>query len=412
MMSRIALRCEGCENPFTARIGAAPTDLTRFYLLCPICGLPIRGRATGQELKEFKIEFEDAERMDAEIPRAPVVTVDPSVPAKRDADSDSGLGSFTMQTFLILLGDGLSDYFSDAGTAVDAATERWTGVRRIWTYYLDKSWILFDKAGKSTFPDWVVASTDLDRTRSAYRALEAITSRIVGTRAIGSTIFLDRYRRKDEAAIRVGSYGDLLRQDVADGRTQTLERDLFALVDTFARNYDIWALGRLPRHLPDSRKSSIIELTLFRDDFSQLRDLYQQGFELVCKSTRFVVAAQNTVKRGDPNDFGTGVPASLNAKQPPATLKAFDKLPNASRLAYVSAVPGWEGLTNLLNNRTRNAIGHATAHHDLRSGKIVSDIDPAGTPYLDFVGYVFDVFDAVAAAVQVLRTARVNALLD
>ncbi|NQW92387.1 hypothetical protein HQQ88_19005 [Curtobacterium sp. VKM Ac-2861] len=43
MVLRFPLRCVGCETAFTARVGVAPTDLTRFY---PPRGTRRRSRAT------------------------------------------------------------------------------------------------------------------------------------------------------------------------------------------------------------------------------------------------------------------------------------------------------------------------------------------------------------------------------
>src|SRR5690606_21452092 len=138
-------------------------------------------------------------------------------------------------------------------------------------------------------------------------------------------------------------------------------------------------------------------LVLYRDEFSTVRDLYQQGFELACKCIWPLVAAQNTVKRGSPDDFGTDHPTSVPVKSQVHSLAQFDKLPNAFKIAYVVQVPGWESLADLLNHKRRNAIGHATAHHDLETGRIVSDTDPAGVTYLGFLGQVLGVFDAMSA---------------
>ena len=101
------------------------------------------------------------------------------------------------------------------------------------------------------------------------------------------------------------------------------------------------------------------------------------------------------------------MPAGANLKANPKSLNAYDKLANAARLAYVRQVPEWEGYAALLNNRTRNAIGHATARHDLRTGRIFSDKEPDGVQYLDLVADVFGVFDALAISLQVLRAVRV-----
>jgi len=99
-------------------------------------------------------------------------------------------------------------------------------------------------------------------------------------------------------------------------------------------------------------------------------------------------------------------------KRRASSLAQYDKLPNALKVAYAAQVPGWDSLAILLNNRRRNTIGHATAHHDLRNGRIISDEDPLGITYLDFLGEVFGVFEAVTSLAQVLRAARIAASPD
>ena len=151
---------------------------------------------------------------------------------------------------------------------------------------------------------------------------------------------------------------------------------------------------------------------LYRDEFSTVRDLYQQGFELACKCIWPLVAAQNSVKRGSPDDFGSDHPAGVPVKQQARTLAQFDRLANSHKIAYAAQVPGWEPLADLLDSKARNTIGHATAHHDLQTGRVVNDKNPTGITYLDFVGQTLGVFDALSTLAQVLRACRVASSSD
>ncbi len=187
------------------------------------------------------------------------------------------------------------------------------------------------------------------------------------------------------------------------GSVPGLQRAVFELLDLFIQRFESWQMGLLPRVMPEERLPLLDDLRLFRDEFDILRDLYQQGFEMICKTLRFPVAAQNTVRRGRPDDFGSDVPSTLQRKSNPKTITAFDRLSNFEKLQYVAQVPGWDGWVSLLDNRTRNAIGHATARHDLRTGLVLSDTVPSGVSYLDLVAGVYDVFDALSICPQVLR---------
>ncbi len=403
------LRCPGCEQPFHVRFGVGPSKMARFYVPCANCSLPIRGRSHGQDLDSHRLEFE-AEVLPSEPSLEDTfVTVDPNVPSNYSATQRGELGTFPTMTLMLLVGAGreeaLFEVLSRSRSAVD---EVWPKVRRIYEYYLVEDWKHFDKAGKDAFNDWQTAATNHGRATAAHQAVWAVTAAITDDINDSATRYLHKFRNKHTAALRLTKYLHSSRADVASGLVPQLQRGSFQLLDRFIGHFDAWQMGVLRRVMPTNRLVMLEDLTLFRDEFDILRDLYQQGFETVCKTLRFAVAAQNTIKRQDPDDFGPDVPLSLNnQKANPKSLNAYDKLGNAARLAYIGQVPGWERYAALLNNHTRNAIGHATAWHDLRTGKIFSDTKPDGVQYLDLVADVFGVFDALSASLQVLRSVRV-----
>ena len=174
----------------------------------------------------------------------------------------------------------------------------------------------------------------------------------------------------------------------------------------------MWRSGRLPRWVDPPSK--LDELTLFRDEFPEMRDLYQQAFEVVCKTLRYPIAAQNVVKRHNPDAFGDEHPGItvVPERARPSTLRQFDRLSNAHKIAYVALVPRWARMAGVLDSRVRNTIGHASARHDLRSGRVVSNADPDGLTYLEFLGKVFDMFEMLCVALQITRTARVASSRD
>ena len=125
----------------------------------------------------------------------------------------------------------------------------------------------------------------------------------------------------------------------------------------------------------------------------------------------FALAAQNTVAWREPTDFGP-VPANVGIRTSPNSLAKFDRLSTAYRLEYLRQVPKWAAFADLLNSRKRNAIGHDSSRHDLRTGLVVGDVDPGCVPYLEVCVDVFGMFDALGASLQVLRLARIATSRD
>lgn len=408
MMMRYGVECHGCGESFEMRLGLAPTDQIKFYFHCPYCRLPIRGTSEGQELDEHKVRLADAtSKAASEYPGHPVVvTVDPHMPSMADADMRSPLGAFTMMTAARLTGKGAEEYLTARAFADDAVRGGWPKIRRIWAYYLAGNWSQFNSLGGSTFSTWPPAQRAHEQITIAHHLLVSFGTSICGEHGTATRTYIERLSTKHLAAASNEDYRSMLRAAEADGTLRDLERGIFDALSAFIVAYPAWEAAHLIRHLADDKHDELDALTLFRDDFVQLRDLYQQGFEMVVKTLWIAIAAQNVVKRSNPNDFGSTVPSALDAKSNPTTIKKYRGHPSAFKLAYVTQVPKWEQFTALLDTQIRNSIGHSTARHDLVTGRVVSDKDPGGKVYIRFVAEVMNVFEALFGALVTVRLAR------
>ncbi len=411
-MIRNYLGCRGCGNPFIARVAADSTDTTRFYIPCPNCHIPIRARASGQEFEDHRISFECDVLPPAESDDLKVVTINPYVPARYDSDFDQPVGGFSMMTLQYLLGDEALEYFAAEGTAREAVVEGWPRVQRIFQYYLAEDWVNFDRAGRDVFSDWQSVSTTHQRTTLASQAVGTHLSLVAGNMSEPAARFIDSYLRKHTAAIEQATYVEFMRAEGDAGELVALQRSIFELIGLYIERYEMWRSGRLVRWVEPLTR--LDDLTLFRDEFPEMRDLYQQAFEVICKTLKYLVASQNVVKRGDPNSFGDEHPdvAIVPERKRPSSLRQFDRLSSAYKIAYVALVPRWAAMSGVLDNKARNNIGHASARHDLRSGRVVSALDQNGVTYLDFLAKVFDMFELLAITLQVVRATRVTSSRD
>ena len=364
---------------------------------------------SGQELPDHRVKFECDVVEETDLPAEPrVVTVNPFVPSRYDADSYGGIGAFPALTLVSVLGDEKFLFFrEDRGKASSLIEELWPAVRMAFEYYMQQNWDMFDKIAQSKFGLESVGQTAHQRATIAYQGIAIVAVNVVGSSGDRSAKLFERFGRKHVAAIRHERYLTVVRDRGADARQ--IEHDLFRVIEHFIADYEAWEMGKLVRYVDDDASGVLDELVLFRDEFPLVRDLYQQGFEMACKCLWILVAAQNGAKRQDADAFGDDHPDSVPRVR---TLAQFDRLSNAHKIAYAAQVPGWECLTSFLSSRRRNTIGHATARHDLRSGRVVSDTDPDGITYIDFLGETFGVFEALVVLMQVLRAVRVASSPD
>lgn len=407
MVMRYSIICPGCDAPFVVRLTLAPSKMTRFYVPCPACRLPIRARSHGKELDSHRVEF-DAEWYRGKDEPTLVVTTDPHVPSRYDATILGQPGSGPTLTLLHLVGqERMHDLMRYMGGGRNAVDSWWPQVRRIYEYYLEGDWERFDKAGRAALKSkWQRVETTHERATAAHQAVGLVLSEIVGPSEV-SDRFLSRWMKKHTAALNSKDYIVFARSDAENDLISTFQRQVFDTIDLFIERFDSWQMGLLFRVMPGDRMLLLDEMRLFRDEFDILRDLYQQGFETTCKTLRYLVAAENTAIRGRLDDFGSSVPPLIRRKSNPRTVVAFEKLPNHDKLQYVKQVPGWEGWVSLLDNQTRNAISHASVRHDLRTGLVISDAVPSGVPYLNVAGDVYGVFEAIGLCLQVLRGIRI-----
>ncbi|MCG6567687.1 hypothetical protein C3E87_08630 [Tessaracoccus sp. ZS01] len=193
-----------------------------------------------------------------------------------------------------------------------------------------------------------------------------------------------------------------------------LEERILEEIMLFVEQAETWRIGMLARYMREDVDLEVLGWRVMRNEFAILRDLYIHGFETVCKNLGHMVAAQNTIKYGDPNIFGSQQPPNRpNARlSPPASMKRFEGLVNADKLCFVRVIPGIEHVAHLLDGSLRNAIGHSSARHDLTSGRIMADKLPQVLTYLDFVAKVSDIFEALALVAQTLRAQRVASSPD
>lgn len=413
-MIRYAVRCPGCDEAMSVRFGADSTKGTRFYFACPNCELPIRGSVRGDDIHTFQVQFQ-AEEIDyrALHEKAKVVTVNPFMPADSNADSLKAFGGSMTFTLHGLLGDRVMEFMAQRSNALEAIGEIWPPARRLYEYYLSENWGGFDATISRSFSDWNLPSgnTVHERATRAHQPSLAATWAVVPP-GDATTRFLERFMMKHQAATKQIGYRSYLKNEAVEGRIQALQRSVFDVVDLFISRHEMWLMGGMFGYLESGGVQDLERMTLARDEFGETRDLYQQAFEVLAKTLRYPLAAQNAVKRQDLNDFGGDHPPLVPVKQQPKSIAAFEKLSSAYKIAYLAQVPGWTAYAGILDSKTRNTIGHASARHDLRSGRVINEKDPTGITYMSFLGGIYNLFDALSVSLQVLRSVRITSSSD
>lgn len=288
--------------------------MTRFYVPCLHCEYPIKGRMYGEELEELRVEFDaDQVKIEDNVLDAPFVTVDPSVPSRFKGERGQ-LGTFPTMTLIQLAGEDKGHELLEVlQRGKDEVSLRWPVIRRLYEYYLAEDWKRFDKAAADTYEDWKPVLTEHERATTANQAVGLFMAGISGGSGEAAAQFVHRVGVKHTAALNKRGYRDALHVLAKSGEIKSLQRQVFDEIGRFVESLPSWQMGILDRYVTDEARPELAKLTLFRDEFDILRDRYQQSYEVVCKVIKIAVAAQNTVIRKDPTEFGP-VPAGVGSK--------------------------------------------------------------------------------------------------
>lgn len=300
----------------------------------------------------------------------------------------------------------------EAGRRVDASLASSNKVIRALEYYIDNAKAAYWRYVEREF-DWMIgpARHELALHGTAHHLWQVW----LGFIAFGPWVESPTHEAMQQmiaahaAGLTEGSYRDLLLECDEQGRLAEVDRSLLEATRALSQASAAWRSGYIRLGMPESTVDQLDELILLQDEFSRLRDVYQQVFESVCRTLWLAALISNLSRNGDPRDFsGLHYLDAQGTSRPVGSIRAFRKLPNAFKVATVQCSSNFGELFDGLDNRLRNAIGHASARHNLREG-VITNNEGEKLRYFDFVARVYGLTLPLSAAVVLARNARVLA---
>lgn len=146
-------------------------------------------------------------------------------------------------------------------------------------------------------------------------------------------------------------------------------------------HFDAFIVGLLYNEMPNDLKLKIDDYRIFRDDYSIVKTLYQDLFELTSQFLIFFGGIVNLSTRNDPGHYFTGI----------RSLNAFKRKTAFERFQILSEVPKLARLIGGVSRPMRNSIGHFSADYEPCTGNLRYD-DGNQQNYIVFLG---DFFSAV-----------------
>ncbi len=402
MVSRVVVRCPGCQELITLRLSIGPSELQPFYYICANCNAATRGRIVAK-FPELRLELEAGEEVAEPADTKQIITIDSNLPSRSDARGmqDPGGSPFIFLSMVLgpkeagLVGQRNSQFRHLVGND-------WLDLRRLIRYYLDRNWQMFDR-GLEKFKPGHGACLPWHRHDAIHKLLDLFTH-IIWAR--------DTYpRMKNEwnSALRLEGPTALAILQCSKALavypdTLELQEHLFDVFTTFVEQHDAIMPGFVMECLPEPA-GQYGDLRVLRDDFPALRDLYIQTFETCQNAIPLLVELTNAAKRGSAIAFSH--PPDI--RRPPATRTQFKKLTSHDRAKYLRDLPFWaESWESCLDRDLRNHIGHRKIRHDLPTGALLA-AGRAPVPYAMFLARTHRLLYPVLAVMNALKLALVYA---
>ncbi len=377
MITNVSVACTGCGDSVRLRISIGHEDEQCFYFICPHCHSALRGALltdpTAGELRGLIIDGREARFVDESDAVVNIVT---DLPHDPRATSMEVFGGSPFIMHFQLLGEPYVKWAENRSTFLDVVRINWHDVVRWYGFYVRRDWARFDEHARRYWSDkWSIPSSMLDRHDVIHRALEVIFLPLFPKGEYVNWKIMTRQPINEASWTDVASFarGWTRNRDVS-----SVQQEIFTLLDHFVQLR--WALlpGLLLQLYDAVGKAPDPTWRITRDDFRQLRDLYITIFETAHRCIPIVLAFDNTLRRGNPDRFPDNTSMALAKVQ---ALRPVD------REKLLVLFDPWGGeVRSLLNRKLRNAIGHGSVVHDLRTGRVVTRDTSIG--YAAFVSLV------------------------
>jgi hypothetical protein len=380
MINRYRGICESCQQQFVFRavVPLATTDSLRFC--CPGCnielssGLSLDYSVPRMDLKPhgFILDNEHA------LVNGPVVTVATDLPVHKTLHTNvlmEGGSPF------LLLSQKMGPSFIDWRNKVDALQmlrqNQFSHVKQIVDYARAANWGMVRKC-LETMLEADAPKDDISTIYKCFRMMGVFYAPLISIPEMAE--FLEEYYvfLNDCFNNKKSEYKSLLEEWSNLPLYRSLRTKALSTFIRVLSHFDAFIVGLMYNEMPSTLKVQIDDYRIFRDDYSVVKAVYQDLFELMSQLLIFLGAVINLSARGTPWQYVTGA----------KSLNAFKKRPAFERFKILSELPKLSGLIGGVSRPMRNSIGHFSADYQPCTGQLQYD-DGTSMNYIVFLGELF-----------------------
>lgn len=381
MINRYRGICNSCQKKFIFRVVVplATTDGLRFC--CPECGIELSSKLkldySVPKMNIYPRGFTLETEFDSSIEHIVTIATDLPVHRTRHAYSLPDGGS----PFIWLQNEMGSKSFIAWKEKVDGLQalrhNEFQKIQELIDFGRAGNWEMVRNCLQALLKE-KMAEKDHNTIYACYRTMSIMYAPLISKTEM-SELLMEYYVFLNDCLTNKNSeYKNLLNE----WSNKTLySRFRSKVLSTYMRvfsHFDAFIVGLLYNEMPKNLKMQIDDYRIFRDDYSVVKGLYQDIFELTSQLLIFLRSTINLSKRSEPWNYVTGV----------RSFKAFSNKRAFERFEILSELPKLSGLVGGVSRQMRNSIGHFNAEYKPCTGNLLYD-DGKQVNYIVFLGEFF-----------------------
>lgn len=404
MIVRIHIKCNHCESVIMLRIGVGSKNREPFQLACDNCSQQINATLVTDQAKGNIIDIEltgaiqtdeqDYSQLFTYHPH--FVTPDIGTPEERLSPFIAAFTRYENEDDLfkrtqrLVSFEQLSDeYISELG--------------RLIRNYKDKDWGNFTNGLEKHIPKGLPLNNQIDYDIAIFYLTEDSLSPIIHSENnIDIMNFIGDYISSIQAASSETFSLLLTELDSANYLSEILNESLELLANFHKISAEFRSV--IIEWNPDDPNQTFPSSTHVtgKVGFDDIKSLYVDGYELICRSITIIISLINLDIRGNSSIFPHH--PTNNPNRPFASgISSFHQKPNAPKKDILFENPQFHTLiSESLDSKLRNAIGHNTIKYDPKNGNITYPIDRTGTiQTISYGQFLFSILRLVTRSHQV-----------
>lgn len=388
---RRPIQCLSCNARTVTRTATGYATSQQHVFPCPSCRVEIRFTLKRRKTKKHEYFFADlinAKWSKSEEGAVQILTFDSDRLAPKDTSEMFSPFLSEMSNFSVA---ALRAYPAEEGLRRGFRDSQWPWVQKLLVHFDNRNIRLFDKEAKLEM-DSPHAKSWQTRLQLLYTFFEKVFDSFTLTRRPAQNRVFQRLALAE--SIDKTLYFDLVRDFSSSGRMENLWNQLNKIRRGFLQHY--LTLSPLFRTLYWSQPpTDLSRFTLPDKKFDDLKNLYVDSFETLCRLTTIVLGVEAIIHHKA---------LSIPTKKSVITLWDYEAMNNGIKHTVLGKYPIQDLFVPYIDNDLRNGIGHHAAHYDPLTDDIIlhktsgTDLKEFRLSYTVFAFKVIELYSAVELA--------------